>query len=393
MKNILVILLVLYSGSLFSAGSTILRPARPWDSYYKREQHQGQVITLNAPLFEKPDIDSKIVQRMRKGDLIYIKKDLSGGAPFKPNYQLVAYYEGLSYNEYIRGADIKETVESKSGTINKDNLKITKFDFYQTIDRLGKTAYVPKVFIKPLYKDSRELSDTVNRFEHDPTDYRKPEPLGKHYPFVKVREWKTLVNAGIGSPYRSHYHYPNDIEKENYGPRIEIFAMASNRVNYDNYDRTYFGFMGEYSTQSTKIGLFNENISREKLTRLGVGPYMSWDGFRSQNWQATFYGGLIFYPINKIAITQNINSRGEEIRTFKSYMVSPRIGALYQLLDVIEDLDLNIAIHMAQPLGPNMKPQQQKEFTNDTWRIENDDRINHRFVPEFSFTIGFQSSY
>ena len=90
-------------------------------------------MSLESPLFQRPQIDSLIVQRFRKGEIVTL-------------------------------SPIENSL------------------FHQTVDRNGGVAYILKKHIKLITNDDRESEQPIQSFQPDLTDYRIEEPLPEGHP-------------------------------------------------------------------------------------------------------------------------------------------------------------------------------------------------------------------
>ena len=138
---------------------------------------RGLVITHEAPLLPKPSFETRPIQHVRKGDVIYIHDKHFGLADYQ-----------VTFSGYI---------DEDSPDYNKIEDGIDKEGFFQTFDKLGQIAYIQKKYIKLIFKDEREKESALVPWKNDPTDYRLEEPLPKNYPLYTVTGLKASAALAL----------------------------------------------------------------------------------------------------------------------------------------------------------------------------------------------------
>ena len=130
MKKLLLI------GILFLLSSSTLFAAR------------GIVLVLEAPLLLKPDIEAPISMFVRKGEKIFIHDKNAGLSLNDVQYDLTT--RNVTYDQ------------GPSGKL-----------FLQSVDSQGRAVWIEKRFVKLIYKDDREFTESISPFKKDPKDFLK----------------------------------------------------------------------------------------------------------------------------------------------------------------------------------------------------------------------------
>ena len=108
---------------------------------------------LEAPFFREPDLDSKVVQYKRKGDIITIHPSVGNTDKFN---HLSPEQKKLN----IVRRKLKKTPEWNEDPMFKgdiDDVFSLQDDFIAVLDRQGKRAYVMKEHIYVYFNDTREF--------------------------------------------------------------------------------------------------------------------------------------------------------------------------------------------------------------------------------------------
>ena len=351
------------------------------------EQHQVQVLVLEIPLFESPDTSSPILQYRRKGDILYVQENLSEGALWRPNYALVQYFEQESYDHYLRDLQKIELVDKKRGELSKANLEIVRYGFFTTLDHIGRVAYIPKIFVKPLYADGRELIDTVNRFDHDPMDYRKQEPLGPSYPFVENRDWLIHLQLGAGPAQRIYVDYGEELMSEDYSDRGWLQAGVAKKLEFDLDRRWSFGFLGIMSWQRGSFQIGENHEATETFRRTGLGPFMGYEAYRGKYLTAEINSGITVFPWFEIKSFENLADGTAIERTLEGWQVSPHIGTNFYFPPFLESQYLGFGMEVAYPITPVLKQ------TYSSIPTETEMSYRTKSTPEYSFLLAFRGQY
>ena len=275
---------------------------------------EGMVKVLEAPLFHTPDESTEVVQYVRKGDKIYI------------------HDSALRNEDYVA----MDSVFSESN----EELIVPKRkrggDFYATIDKQGRVAYIPKKYIDVTYLDQREFQH--EKLAEDPTDYRLKEPLPREYPLYSPTGYKAFITAGVGPNPKNNYEYPSRIRREKYGNNFDFTGTMTTKSSKDHRDRFYFGGMVHVFRNESSFEL--ENGSAEEIEmKVGLGPYLSYDPFVGEKFKFTVYTALLFNLLNEHGVKQTTNSGLTDSRVYSGTSFSPRFGFLVNFPDIYEKVE------------------------------------------------------
>ena len=268
---------------------------------------EGIVIVHETPLFKNPSPTSKIVQYARQGDKIFIH-----GRNFTNTIHTILLDDLDSFEE-----------NSYEGT------ELNRPDFYETVDKNGKQAYIPRIYVKLIYRDNREQKTPLPRFIYDPTDYRLPEPLPKNYPLYNPNRYRGGFNITISPPEKSTYNYPTSITQTSHNLKNGInFYFLKNLMNHSS-NRLYIGFELQIKKSSSKIILKEiYRRSNEQKYIFSLGPYLTYDAFRNNKYRILVLSGLLLnYHLYNIYQSSNDY---EEMLSFHGYSITPQFGGIFQ---------------------------------------------------------------
>ena len=266
------------------------------------EAGTGIVTVLEAPIFREPDLEAKVVQLVRKGQKVYIHNKYFKKGPLEL--------------DYVRPKDVQTL-----GLFEEED-----DGFYLTSDKRGMDAYIPKEYIKLVYRDRREFSEQVVPFKPDPTDYRLEEPLPEGYPVVGKTKLRASISLSIGSDLKSNYAYPQVIEKEEYGNRWGMYATYAKKTDWDKENRFYVGGAFHIWGSKSRFTIFDDGSAEESKGQVGLGPYLSYDVWRSNDFFLTISGALTV-NYNRMLVSRSNADNLFEQRTFKGFSFTPRISS------------------------------------------------------------------
>jgi hypothetical protein len=327
---------------------------------------KGMVIVLETPFFKERSWDSLVVQNMRKGDVIFIHNKHMGLSTYEVDYGV--------------------------GDRDLENIKDDKNEgFYQTLDRNGLPAFVPRKYIKLIYKDTREFESSVTPFEKDPTDYRLEEPLPKGYPLFPANKFRASLSMAFGPGTKNNYTYPRPVSSETFSSRKGIEFFYTSKVEFDPYDRFYFGGAFSFYAEEASFELNDGTDATEAKGQLGFGPFASYDIFRTKNNLFTLGGGInINY--NRFLVSQERGSFSEE-RIFSGFSFTPKLNIYYQRKNIVaENINLLVGTTMQVNFSHSLSSSTTPEI-EDFW---NDELASDNFVVpiggQFTVFIGIQTS-
>jgi len=320
---------------------------------------EAQVIVLEAPLLQKPQLNSKVVQLVRKGDKIYLPSEYD-----EPNPNLPQYNPDHRFEAY-----------PASG-------------FYETMDKSGQPAFIPAKYVKVIWKDEREFSQDLNPWEHDPTDYRIAEPIPDGYPLVPKNKFKALVSFVTGPDEKNNFAYGSSIVKEDFSNRYGLDMGWLNKVNWDPYDRFYFGALATIQTSQAKIELFDDRKTSETRGFVGLGPLLSYDVYRTEKNRFTVLSALMI-RYNRSIISQKSSDTGEEEeRFFSGWSFGPKFSGLYSFRNAFPFTDFFVGLDLQVILPHTTQANSNSEFS-DLWGDTTS--LNHGFNAQMSLNIGIIS--
>lgn len=346
---------------------------------------EGVITVLEAPIFTSPDSSSPVVQYIRKGAKIYIHAA----------EMAVDRYEGLieESDEKIRkyDKDHSQMYPDKLFPEGETYFPEKSSKFYKTLTKSGADGYILKDHVFLLYKDTREFSQ--KELERDPTDYRIEEPLPKGYPLAQETGYRGQYLFSMGTPSTDSYPYSESIADTGFDYNKELIMVWNRQIKWDLSRRFFFG--GIFYFHSSNIEHVTDNITAtENLFRMGVGPYLSYDIWKTKEYAINFYGAITYNFYNTIEISQEIqlndtgNTSISDKREYKAQHFSSRMGTQFFIKDVFEDLDFiigaNINLELPHTYNASTNPQYDQYWEESFYRS---------WSVQQSYFVGFQSDY
>jgi hypothetical protein len=330
---------------------------------------EGVVKVLEAPLFREENLQGDVVQYVRKGDKIYIHDSALRGEDYVP----------------------MDTVFSDSEEIIERNPKRGSL-FLATIDNQGRVAYIPKEYVDITYKDEREFHHS--KFAKDPTDYRLKEPLPRDYPLYSPTGVKAFLTLGLGPNPKNNYQYPGRIKSESFGQNFDMTTSLHLKASKDYRDRFYYGGMLHLLRDQSRFELENGTADEIEM-KIGLGPYISYDPFVSDNFKFTVYTSLLFNFYNLHAVSQSTDTGFKEGRAFSGTTFSPRFGFMVNFMDIspdrMEKLDFLIGTSLMTEY-PRKLVSRDAPVIGNLWQKGAGDQINNAALTATVF-VGLQKRY
>jgi hypothetical protein len=304
----------------------------------------GIVIVLDAPLLKEPSLHSQVMQRIRKGQRVFIPSE-----------------------------------------VLKEN---TLPEFIPTFDRAGNRAYVPSRFIKIVTKDMREYEQPITLAERDPTDYRIEEPIPETYPFGNYDYVRASASIFIGNNTQASYAFEPSYDNQDLGNDVGARIVVARKVTFDAFDRMYFGIIGSLSSTQNSAEFKNQSQTSEDQTLFRVGPILTYDLYKSSDMRFTFGGGFTYNSHKSLV---GVESQGlSEERVFTGYSLSPLLTSTFQFKSMVPHTDFIAGADISAFLPYTLKAETDAELP-DLWN-EIDD-IKSDFKLQASLFFGLQYNY
>lgn len=297
--------------------------------------YKAVVTALEAPLFKEQDSDSQVIQYFRKGDIITIH--------------------------------------------NADRFG----RFYKTLTKTSDESYILKDHVHVYYDDSRELDQAQPSFDN--TDYRIPEPLPKDYPLIRPSGYRGQFYLSIGSFNPESYDYEEAIQDSTNDSNISFSFLWSKGLEKDLSRRIFKGFLANV-TNSASTFLFADSKSTEQNIKIGIGPYISYDVWKSDKYIFTLYSAFLinFYDTIKVSIEED---EGSSSADYSTYSFESRSGLKFSILEVLANFDFIFG------LGVNFTLPKDYQIQDNSQGSSFDSGYNSGLNSQLSITIGIQSNY
>jgi hypothetical protein len=342
------------------------------------------VTVLETPMLKTNSYDAKVVQYLRKGDVIKVHPSLSNNTSFdhlSPGPEKIAQIK-------------KELTESQEWqqdplfTGQETNASLED-EFIPTLDRQGNTVYVIRDHLYFYHTTPKEFEQTV--LTKDPTDYRLEEPLPKKYPIYSPSGYRGQFVFGLTQPYYESYPYRSSAKAKGYSSPIDVNITLLKQTPDDKFDRFYFGFTFNIRSFSNSYLLFNGVEAKEEAIKLGVGPYICYDAYKGVENRINLYGSINFNFFNQLNISQQKDGI-EEIRNYRALSLSPRLGVQYHRKQILDEVDFVLGTSVE--LEPATTFQSNSAANRgDWWRSRGNDRFKTRTTFTLAGYIGFQAAY
>lgn len=344
------------------------------------------IIVLEAPFFREPDLDSKVVQYKRKGDIITIHPSVGNTDKFN---HLSPEQKKLN----IVRRKLKKTPEWNEDPMFKgdiDDVFSLQDDFIAVLDRQGKRAYVMKEHIYVYFNDTREF--VQNPYPKDETDYRLEEPLPKNYQRKSVTGYRGQFLFGVTQPYIESYPYLSPAKTKGYSSPVDFSLTLLREAGDKKNDRFYFGATGNIRHYRNTFTFQSGAESTEENFRFGIGPYISYDAFKGEKNRVNIYTSINTYLLNFTTINQTISNGNKDSRRYQAFTLSPRIGLQYHRKSIFPEIDF-VAGTGLEMEAPSTYYAQNGAKLEGIWKNPGNDRFQTRFVWNVGAFIGVQSAY
>lgn len=303
------------------------------------------VIVLEAPLLKEPDYRSKILQTLRKGQRVYVP------------------------DEVLVNGDLPE--------------------FIPTFDRTGNRTYIPARYIKVITHNEAEYNQPITYEGHDPTDYRLEEPIPTTYPFSNNEYLRASLSMIIANNSQSAYAFEPSYDQQDLKNEIGARVVVTRKVQFDSFDRFYFGFLGIITNTENSTEYKNASTSSESRALYRGGPFLTYDAYKNENMRFSLGGGFTYNYHKSLVSIQNSEGLGED-RIFSGYSLSPVVNSTFQLASIVPNTDLIAGADLNFFLPHTQKAQNSAEITQ-LWS-ENDE-IRSPLKVQASVFFGIQVKY
>ena len=300
---------------------------------------KAKISVLEAPLFQKPNQNSKIVQYLRRGEeiKIYPKKE-------------------------------------------------KKF-FWKTIDKNGNDSFILDSHIQVYFNDKREFSFKKRK---DNTDYRLEEPLPNKYPFSDDITQRGIFLVGLASPIKGHYPYTKPIAEESFGNHFEMDLIYSKKVEIDKFERSQFGTIFNIGYSSSKFKTSDKYASNEFNWELGLGPYISYDALRNKSINLSFAFALSIGYIQRVVSISDKNIK-DNVRPFTGFNIEPRIMVNYTKKNFFKSLNWVISGQLKTKLPFSLTSSSLPEEFTSLWSHQ--DSIESGIQNQILISFGISNDF
>lgn len=299
---------------------------------------RGVVVVLETPLFKKPNTDSRILQYVRNGTTLFING------------------------------------------IDPDPL------FYKTVDNLGRDAFILKDHVEIIESDSGMIGYR-STMKHDPTNYRLKGVIPPGYPFYDQNMYRFTMGYATGPGRHISYPYLSPIISEDIGFRKGITSTYTRNIKEDTSVRIFFGGNFKYYFSNSRYLLEDDTKTREEAHELVLGPYASYDAFRSHNHLLTL-GASVNLVYHRVYVRQGAIEGEANKRRYHAFSVSPGVSASFLKSTGIPNLAFLLGMDMHFDYDHHLRSSY--EDVPEGWNRSND-KISVPAGGIFAVFLGFQT--
>ncbi len=306
--------------------------------------YDGVVIVLEAPMLSAPDLNSTVLQTVRKGNRVFVP------------------------NEVVVNGLVPE--------------------FVPTFDRAGNRAYIPGRFIKVILGTVAESRTPITLKGHDPTDYRLEEPIPASFPFEDRGFLRVSVSFLVANNTQSRYEYNSSFNRQDYPSELGMRVAVSRKVDHDKYDRFYFGFIGFITSAKNTIEFKNNNLAEESRGLIRLGPWLSYDAFKNDKYRLTLGTGFTF-NYHRTTLFADSGATSEQ-RIFTGYSLAPMVSTNFQISDILPYTDFVTGMDLSLFLPHTLKDADEPQVP-ELWSESS--QIESGLKPQAALFIGVQVKY
>ncbi len=309
------------------------------------------VKVLEAPIYKAKDQDSKVLQLLRKGSVIYVNKN--------------SLYEGDEMQEQA---------------------------FIKTFTRDGRTGFIETRFIKVVYETLEELKYPIT-VKDDPTNYILEEPVPTNYPFETFKNRKVSYNLFYQPLVKNSYDYSLEKVRESSNPSFGLEISLRTRGTFDLTDRYYHGFMLLVQTSANDYEFADKVFSQETHIKVGFGSNISYALYKERKFQVESHLKLIANYHRAVVKMEDLSDDGlnySEEKIFQGFSFQGNVSLILRHIGFFgrDTLDLIHGPGMNTTLPYSLKTDGFSE--QDYW---NDTKYSSSLSLEFSYNIGLSYSF
>ncbi len=325
----------------------------------------GIIVVHEAPIHLAESSETPVIQTIRKG-------------------------EDITLHDRHFGTTVFEDTKDQQG---RRLLYIEDEDhtrgFYEVKTASGQSGYILKKYVKPVFKDPREFKDPMPRYNPDYKDYRIAEPLPVGYPLYDVDKKRALITANMGPSRHILYPYPDRIVKEDTSSLKGFNVYYLGKASFDSTNRLFFGANFSLLGSDNEIQMEAGRFAEENSLQMGIGPFLSYDPYRTDEYALTIGGG---FNVNyhRYFVSQG-DGDGSEERMFSGLSLTPKVTTTLQVKSVFKDIDFVIGADALFNLPFSLKSNTEVQIPE--WWQGAADEITYPLGASLTFFIGIQGNY
>jgi len=271
-----------------------------------------------------------------------------------------------------------------------DNSLESDTDYFLTLTRDGREAYVNKKFVKIVRKNLLELENNI-AYPNDPTDYRLDEPMPESYPFKIYSHNKAIIGFDYGQGTINTYEYSDQVKREQYNPTIALDMRYLRNPSFDKTDRVYYGFHFGGQTERNEIQVSENVFSKESHLKISIGPSFLYTFYRRNGFEIDFNVDASFTYQRSFVSQERVSTDESEEREFSGTYISMRTGVSFIHRRIFDSPDLDfyhgpqLTINSPYSLNSSTSAQIEELWPSDSFAVQADFAL--------SYGLGFTVRY
>lgn len=337
---------------------------------------EAVVTVLETPILQERSYDAKVVQYLRKGDVIKIHPSVGNDRrmnQYAPNEEKLK----LVQEKFRNHPDYKQDPLFRGEEENTFGLED---EFIPVVDRLGNISYVISKHLYVYFDDAREIEQTIS--SKDPTDYRLEEPLPKAYPLPSVSGLRGQFLLGITQPNFESYDYPNQVRTKGYTSPLDLNYTLLKQAPGKYDQRLFIGGTVGLRYYTNTYSFYDFRTSEERGVKIGLGPTISYDAFKGDKNRINLSGTFILNIFDRLYINQSLGSNLDN-REYAGNSLLSKLAIQYHRKNVIDELDFVLGTSLE--IGSATIFRAKNAGKNPTWWQS---RGDDKFTTRTTFTLG-----
>jgi hypothetical protein len=345
---------------------------------------EAVVTVLETPMLSEPRYDAKVVQYLRKGDIVKLHPSLNKNEDYDHLAPSVEKFKII--DEKIRNSDEWNQDPLFRGQMEDVSIEDT---FISALDRQGHKIYLIRDHLYIYFENGKELTQGI--LTQDPTDYRLQEPLPKKYPLLEPRGYRGQFILGLTQPYQESYDYSQSFKAKGYTIPIDLNISFLRQEPSDIQNRLYFGVTFNMRYHKNEFLFFDGRTSTESTIKFGLGPIITYETYKEKFNRLNIFVSININLFNQMVIKQQDQNISES-KIFRTYNLAPRLGMQYFRKAIFEDIDFVAGTYIEIEPATTFRSKNSSSQSS-WWRSSSNDKFYSRTTFSLAGHLGVQAAY